>query len=163
MKAKGIIFLIIILCISSVYSQSKTSLIMTRCSKNDKELLSSPSQMNLSNLQNNFNDNQDTMIFVHGFKTSFSDATKNYQASINHLQPALGNLNYVGFHWPGNFLIDFGAAIKNANKSGAYLIYLLQKIQTWYGNSNCKIHIISHSLGARVTLQALKCKRSSLY
>lgn len=143
--------------ISLLLAEQRSSLVMVRCDKgNGYELLSSPSQIDMSGLWNSFNPNVDTIVLVHGFNTSFKGASQSFGASVGYLQSSLGDRNYVGFYWPSDTMLSFGDAVKNANNTGAYLIHVLSEITRWYGSKSKKIHIMSHSLGGRVLLGTLK-------
>ncbi len=127
---------------------------MIRCDK-DEEFLASPSDMQLGELQNSFDTSVDTVVFVHGYQNNFSEAKGAYEGAVPVFKSKIGKRNYVGFHWPSNVLW-FGTAVSNANKSGRYLLHALSSISKWYGNSSRKVHLVTHSLGARVLLNALQ-------
>ena len=132
------------------------SLVMVRCDNDDDDFLSAPSAIDLAPLLQSFNNRVDTMIFVHGFNVSYSGAKDTFTKNTAILKAELGDRNYVGFYWPSDVAPDFTQAIKNANKTTKYLVYVACEISKWYGNNNRQIHIVSHSLGGRVTLGTLK-------
>ena len=152
---KAHVLFVLLLLILSVCVVGQNSPMMVRCdSGNSSTFLSSPSQMNLASLQQSFQSNLDTVIFVHGYLTSYSGAKKNYTKAINIMRPVIGRKNFVGFHWPGKVLW-FGTAVANSNKAGIFLMYLVSKINQWYGGNGHRIHLVVHSLGARTMLTAL--------
>lgn len=130
--------------------------LMVRCDDGgSKEFLGSPEQMNFSALRSGFNPNVDTIIMFHGFKNDFDGCKGSYTAAANVIQSKVGKRNFVGFHWPSNFFIDFGAAVKNADLATPYVIHTLNEIMRLYGNSTHRIHALTHSLGGRVLLSTL--------
>lgn len=149
---KKLFFLLMTVCI--VYASAAGSLVMVR-SDNDENFLSSPSQMNLSALDNSFDKNKDTVIFIHGYMNNFSSCKGTYESAVSAVKTKLGNINYVGFHWPSK-VAWFGTAIERASQSGPFVAYLAQHITNLYKGNGHKIHIISHSLGGHVTLSTLK-------
>lgn len=147
-------FLFLIMVFSCLLLAQSGSLIMVRCD-NDEEFLESPSQMQLGHLQSSFDTSVDTVVFVHGYMTNFDDARGNFEGAVSVLKSKIGKRNYVGFHWPSKVLW-FGTAVTGANTSGRFLLHVLSNISKWYGSSNKRIHLMTHSLGARVLLNALK-------
>ncbi len=134
--------------------------LMVRCDDGgDKEFLSSPDSINLSSLQSGFDPNVDSVVMVHGFLNDFDDCKGSYTATMNTLKPIIGKRNYVGFHWPSKVLW-FGTGVENANKSGEYLVHVLVNMSRWYGTSNRKIHLMTHSLGGRVLLNTLSTNQA---
>lgn len=129
---------------------------MVRCDDGDDGFLGDPSQIKLDQLQAAFNTSIDTVVMVHGFNNSYSAAKDLFGTFVNELKPQLGERNYVGFYWPSDTMPSFGQAVENADKAGAYLAYAMSKISGWYGSSGRKLHLISHSLGGRVSLRAMQ-------
>lgn len=156
------LWLLILLILALPVAQSQDmvatsgSLVMVRSDDGDDGFLNAPSNMVLSKLQQSFNAQVDTVIFVHGFNTSYDGASETFTKNVQLLTPELGNRNYVGFYWPSDLLIDFAQGVANANKAGKYLVYLAAQITRWYGSSNHRIHVLGHSLGARVILSCFK-------
>jgi pimeloyl-ACP methyl ester carboxylesterase len=129
---------------------------MVRCDDGDDGFLGDPSQIKLEQLQAAFNSSLDTVVMVHGFNNSYSAAKDLFSTFVNELQPQLGQRNYVGFYWPSDTMPDFSQAVDNANKAGTYLAHALCQISKWYGGSSRNVHLISHSLGGRVSLRAMQ-------
>ncbi len=156
------LFLVLALFLSSCFlsAQESGSLIMLRCDKAQNTFLDSPTEMNLGTLQKSFDPQADTIIMVHGFHHTFESAQSTYQEVQKILQPQLGNLNFVGFSWPCDLLLDFGKGMKYANTASRYLTHVISQVNSWYGKNGGKIHIMSSSLGNRVTLGALKSNES---
>ena len=92
---------------------------------------------------------------IHGFFTGFNSAKSSFQSAVSSLKPHLGDMNYVGIHWPSDVLW-FGTAVETANQMGPYVTHVMGQIMSWYGNGERKIHLISHSLGGRVLLKTLQ-------
>lgn len=151
--------LLLAICVAFPAAQESDSgsLVMVRCDTGyGDKLLSSPDKMDLSALAQSFNPKVDTIIFIHGFNNSHSSAKESFGKSVGMLKPVLGDRNYVGFYWPSDLLVMFGTAVEHANKSAPFLMHVLSNINSWYGGSNRKIHLMSHSLGGRVLLSTLK-------
>ncbi|PID27149.1 MAG: hypothetical protein CR982_06770 [Candidatus Cloacimonadota bacterium] len=95
------------------------------------------------------------LILVHGYN---KEAKGVYEA----YKEIEGRTNYdivVGFLWTGeDHAIEWYKAKRKANKSARFLKYILKKL--WKANNN--IDLMSHSLGARVTLNALKQSNSRI-
>jgi pimeloyl-ACP methyl ester carboxylesterase len=97
--------------------------------------------------------NKQVLIFVHGHRTRFLKAT----AALSHLSLRAPSATIVGYIWPAHSrkesyaLARTKASTEAADRLQALLI-ALQRL----GNS---IHIISHSMGARLTLHALSLTR----
>jgi len=143
---------VFILFASAVTAQ----VLMVRCDDgSSKEFLSSPEKINLSTISSSFDRNVDTIVMVHGFMTNFEDCKGSYTTTVNSLRPIIGRRNYIGFHWPAKVLW-FGTGVENANKTGAYLVHVLNEITKWYGGNGRKIHMLTHSLGGRVLLNTLE-------
>ena len=129
---------------------------MVTCDKGDNKFVDSPADMDLSNLQSNFDPQLDTIVMVHGFFNTFDSAKESYTAINKVMQTKTGKYNYVGFSWPCNIVLDFGKGVNHANKAGEYLTHLLTEISGWYGSDERRVHVMSSSLGNRVTFSALK-------
>ena len=93
------------------------------------------------------------VIFVHGYNNDAADA----QAGTNAVAGALAANGYggtvVGFSWNGD--VDFEAAEQSANLNGKILANVLLEIKEICPDT--KLHLIGHSLGARVIMVALAC------
>lgn len=155
MKRSLLILIVLFLSVTFVTAQTSKAgtLIMVRC--DDGKDVVSPSRVKISHLQSAFDASKDTVIFVHGFMTNYDDAKDSAGESYKRLVGKLGNINYVGFHWPTKWML-FSTAIDNATKAGACLVHVASKISGWYGGNGGRIHIVTHSLGGRVTLIALQ-------
>ena len=100
------------------------------------------------------------LFLIHGFRTESLGVYKSYQKIRKNIESYLPTrYDYiVGYSWPGgNRLWEWDQAKKAADKTGSSFRFLLESLE-------CEsIDIISHSLGARVALTALKhTKRKSL-
>lgn len=125
---------------------------MVRCDDGSEDThLSSPEDINLIALRN-LNPNKETVVLVHGFNNSYNGAKSSYTTSSKVLHSKMGDVNYVGFYWPSNTWVNFAKAVRNANKSGSYLMHVLAEISKV---TNKRIHFVCHSLGARVILSTL--------
>ena len=97
------------------------------------------------------------LILVHGFRNPLKNVGSAYQALLKGLIDAklMGETGYglvLGFTWPGfETPMGFFPAVPFANRSAGYLRSLLE-----LASRNAKtVDIETHSLGARVALQAL--------
>jgi pimeloyl-ACP methyl ester carboxylesterase len=97
---------------------------------------------------------RDLVVFAHGFKTNFAEATcagENLRADLAGLPEyaASGGPDVFVFGWPGEFsLIFFQLARENADRAGHYLGGVLQNLK------NRRVFLVSHSLGAEVLMTA---------
>ncbi len=96
------------------------------------------------------------VIYIHGFQNDAAGATMNFA----QVETMLGRVGYpgpvYGFSWDSNpGVTQFPDAERSANMNGKVLAKLLKAIKA--SCPGIKIHIITHSLGARVALNALKC------
>lgn len=150
---KKILFLLLLFVFAISYANAAGSLVMVRAD-DDEEFLSSPEKMKFKNLDASFDKNKDTIIIIHGWLNDYKEAKRVCKEVIKPAREVFGNSNYVGFHWPS---LDawFGSAVRHADKAGKYLVHTLIHISKLYNNNGHKIHIFCHSLGARVTLDAL--------
>ena len=148
-------FILCILFCGVVFAQqTANSTIMVRCDDGSEyDFLSAPQDIKLGAMKGAINPNVDTVVFIHGFNNSYSGASSSYSNAFNVMSRELGKMNYVGIYWPSNTL-DFPTAIKRANKSGKYIMHILSEINRQTGG-NSRIHIVCHSLGARVLLNTL--------
>ncbi len=95
-------------------------------------------------------------ILVHGYNNSFHEVCDSYQLIERQLKTHM-NQSYdhvVGYAWPGeDNALEWYQAKSNANGTGRKLRMLLDQLV-----QEVTVDIISHSLGARVVLKALKDK-----
>ncbi|BBM87605.1 DUF726 domain-containing protein [Candidatus Uabimicrobium amorphum] len=146
--------LCILFCGFMFAEQATNSTIMVRCDDGSEyDFLSAPQDIKLGSMKGAINPNVDTVVFIHGFNNSYSGATSSYSNARNVMSKELGNVNYVGIYWPSNTL-DFPTAIKRANKSGKYIMHIVSEINKQTGGKS-RIHLVCHSLGARVVLNTL--------
>lgn len=147
--------------IESADSITNTSTLnMIRCDNGKNDFLASPQDINLNQLQTDFDPECDTIVMIHGFFNDYDSAKNSYENIHGILSQKIDKHNYVGFAWPCNIVLDFGKGIKHANKAGEHLSHVLSTISSWYGNSERKIHLMSSSLGNRVTFSMLKQNQS---
>jgi len=97
------------------------------------------------------------LVLVHGYRNPLKNVAAAYKKLESELRTRglIGPGNYdlaIGFLWPGFAThIGFFAAVPWANRSASYFRSLMQLL-----NSNAHtVDIQTHSLGARVALQAL--------
>lgn len=146
-------FLLLLVIFATAYANAAGSLVMVRADK-DEEYLSSPEKMKFNDLDASFDKSKDTIIIIHGWLNNYKEAKEVCKEVIKPAREVFGNSNYVGFHWP-SLDVWFGSAVHHANKAGKYLVHTLEHITELYKGNGHKIHIFCHSLGARVTLDAL--------
>jgi pimeloyl-ACP methyl ester carboxylesterase len=97
---------------------------------------------------------RDLVVFAHGFRTGFGEATcagENLRAALAGLPSyaASGGPDVFVFGWPGEFsIVSFGSARENATRAGHYLGGVLR------GLKNRRIILVAHSLGAEVVMTA---------
>jgi pimeloyl-ACP methyl ester carboxylesterase len=97
---------------------------------------------------------RDLVVYVHGFRTNFAEATcagENLRADLAGLPEydASGGPDVFVFGWPSEFsLIFFQWARENADRAGHYLGGVLQQLK------NRRVFLVSHSLGAEVIMTA---------
>lgn len=96
------------------------------------------------------------VIYIHGFQNDAAGATKNF-AQVETMLAQVGYPGRVyGFSWDSNpGVTQFPDAERSANLNGKVLAKLLKAIKA--SCPGIQINIITHSLGARVALSALKC------
>ncbi len=104
------------LCISFIFLGTvfaENPLNLLHCGDGNNEFLSSPNDMDLGQLQSSFNAELDTVVMVHGFRNTAQSAKKSYQAIYKVMAPQI-QLNYIGFSWPCDFLLEFGKGMEHA-------------------------------------------------
>jgi pimeloyl-ACP methyl ester carboxylesterase len=109
------------------------------------------------------------VILVHGFNNSTSEATESYGSMIGQLHRNLpaGGLTRLGpiweFHWPGDqasrslpvaMIKGYKKSLAEVERVGELLAQFLARRPRWQ-----RVSIVAHSMGCRVTLEALKHAR----
>lgn len=106
-------------------------------------------------------DKRHVLVLVHGYRNPMPGVASAYRVVERRLRVArlLGEGGYdevVGFLWPGfETMAGFVFALPWANRSAGYLRTLLASL----GRSALTVDVQTHSLGARVALQALAFPR----
>ena len=99
--------------------------------------------------------NSNSLILVHGYNNEQLEVHDAYQVieeKINNILPGVYD-NIIGYSWPGgDHGYEWWHGKKRANSVARMFRSLLQTIS----NDANNVDIMSHSLGARVTLKALK-------
>ncbi|WP_018609501.1 DUF726 domain-containing protein [Uliginosibacterium gangwonense] len=93
-------------------------------------------------------------ILVHGYNNEFFEVCDAYQIMETEIHTNLPNTydEVIGYTWPGgDHKLEWWDAKSRANAVARRFRQLLETLQ-----NNSTIDIISHSLGARVSLKALK-------
>lgn len=92
-------------------------------------------------------------ILIHGYHTGYQNAMDAYSLIENKCKAVGIGDNFIGFLWPGSpIALGFFPAISRATKAGECLLELLWALN----QAGCTITVETHSLGARVALQAIK-------
>jgi esterase/lipase superfamily enzyme len=93
-------------------------------------------------------------ILIHGYNNECHEVYDSYQIIDEHLRQFSNPYDIVvGFSWPGgNSTLEWWDAVRRANAVGRKFRHLLEQIK----HISTSIDLISHSLGARVCLKALK-------
>jgi esterase/lipase superfamily enzyme len=143
-------------------------MILASCRKNFTSTLSlAPLQMrdssgapfDLASAPSRFNKGQKVCILVHGFHTKYEGAVGAYAEVEANSKAAGMDYTFIGFLWPGSpIAAGFFPAISRATEAGEALFLLIWKLKLF----GCEITIETHSLGARVCLEALKISKSTL-
>ncbi len=96
------------------------------------------------------------VIYIHGFQNDAEGATSNFNQAESILRAGGFAGPVYGFSWdsdPG--VTKFDIARESANLNGKVLAQLTNDIKR--SCPGIRVNIITHSLGARVALQAMKC------
>jgi esterase/lipase superfamily enzyme len=93
-------------------------------------------------------------ILIHGYNNEYHEVYDSYQIIDEHLRQFSNPYDLViGFSWPGgNSTFEWKDAVRRSNAVGRKFRHLLEQIR----QEATGIDLISHSLGARVCLKALK-------
>jgi esterase/lipase superfamily enzyme len=105
-----------------------------------------------SHLSGRIGSNRDILLYVHGFNT-------NYDESRFRLAQIVEDGRFGGvpvlFTWPStNNLLDYGAARESATVSRDALAKLIRQLTETPGVG--RVHILAHSMGAWLTMEALR-------
>ena len=104
-----------------------------------------------------------SVVFAHGYNTSFAEAIGRGNELCGRLESIIGktNFNKIKFYtfcWRGDLgLTAFGAADESAsNTAPVFAIFLSQVAGAGSSPEPRKLILVTHSLGARVSLEALR-------
>ncbi len=91
-------------------------------------------------------------ILIHGYHNNLDEAVESYHViEANLVKNSFPYKRILGFLWPGSFFaLDFKIAEWRANTAGKKLADIVEQL----AEANITIDIQTHSLGARVALQA---------
>lgn len=96
------------------------------------------------------------VIYIHGFQNTAGAATGNFNTAATRLADAGYTGTVYGFSWDSNPGVNkFDTARISADLNGKVLAQLLLDIKR--SCPDTKVNVLTHSLGARVALKALKC------
>jgi esterase/lipase superfamily enzyme len=101
------------------------------------------------------------LVLVHGYRNPIRNVLESYEKLERELarRALIGEGHYdlvIGFLWPGfQTRVGFFPAVPWANRSAAYLRALVEQLN----ESAHTVDVQTHSLGARVALQALAFER----
>jgi esterase/lipase superfamily enzyme len=96
--------------------------------------------------------NRDLLLYVHGFNTSYDEARFRLAQIVD--DGRFGGVPVL-FTWPSaNSLLDYGAAKESATISRDALAKLIRKLSETPGVG--RLHILAHSMGAWLTMEALR-------
>jgi esterase/lipase superfamily enzyme len=113
----------------------------------------------LSSWVQGLNKNARICILVHGYNNNFHEVCDSYHLIDKQIQTTMPGAydHVVGYTWPGedNFL-EWYQAKSNANGAGRKFRMLINQMPASF-----TVDVISHSLGARVVLKALKDRDST--
>jgi esterase/lipase superfamily enzyme len=96
--------------------------------------------------------NRDILLYVHGFNTSYDDSRFRLAQVVD--DGRFGGLPVL-FTWPSaGSLLDYGAAKESATASRDVLAKLIRELAETPGVG--RVHILAHSMGAWLTMEALR-------
>ncbi|HET6379394.1 MAG TPA: alpha/beta fold hydrolase [Methylocella sp.] len=96
--------------------------------------------------------NRDILLYVHGFNTSYDEARFRLAQIVSDAR--FGGLPIL-YTWPATgSLLDYGAAKENATIARDPLSRLLRRLSEVPGAG--RIHILAHSMGAWLAMEALR-------
>lgn len=99
------------------------------------------------------------LFLIHGYNVNYAGVIAAYcevEANLRKyrlLGPEAKYQDLVGVLWPGHTALGFAPAIYSANRTGDRLAAVLAQLR------GCRITLETHSLGARVALQAARVLR----
>ncbi|ACK50044.1 protein of unknown function DUF900 hydrolase family protein [Methylocella silvestris BL2] len=105
-----------------------------------------------THLSGRIGSNRDVLLYVHGFNTSYDESRFRLAQIV-----ADGRFGGVAvlFTWPStNNLLDYGAAKENATISRDALAKLIRQLTD--APDVGRVHILAHSMGAWLTMEALR-------
>ncbi len=105
-----------------------------------------------SHLSGRVGSNRDVLVYVHGFNTGYDEARFRLAQIVE--DGRFGGVPVL-FTWPStNNLLDYGAAKENATISRDALAKLIRQL---IGTPDVgRVHILAHSMGAWLTMEALR-------
>lgn len=96
--------------------------------------------------------NRDVLLYVHGFNTSYDDARFRLAQVVD--DGRFGGVPIL-FTWPAaGSLLDYGAAKESATASRDVLAKLIRQLAETPAIG--RVHILAHSMGAWLTMEALR-------
>ncbi len=105
-----------------------------------------------SHLSGRVGSNRDVLLYVHGFNTGYDEAR--FRLAQIVLDGRFGGVPAL-FTWPStNNLLDYGAAKENATISRDALAKLIRELTETPDVG--RVHILAHSMGAWLTMEALR-------
>ena len=105
-----------------------------------------------SHLSGRIGSNRDILLYVHGFNTSYDESR--FRLAQIALDGRFGGVPVL-FTWPStNSLLDYGAAKESATVSRDALARLIRQLTETPGVG--RVHILAHSMGAWLTMEALR-------
>ncbi len=105
-----------------------------------------------THLSGRIGSNRDILLYVHGFNTSYDEARFRLAQIVE--DGRFGGVPVL-FTWPAtNSLLDYGAAKENATISRDALAKLMRQLSETPGVG--RVHILAHSMGAWMTMEALR-------
>ncbi len=105
-----------------------------------------------SHLSGRIGSNRDILLYVHGFNTSYDELRFRLAQIVE--DGRFGGVPVL-FTWPStNSLLDYGAAKESATVSRDALAKLIRQLTETPGVG--RVHILAHSMGAWLTMEALR-------
>lgn len=105
-----------------------------------------------SHLSGRIGSNRDILLYVHGFNTSYDESRFRLAQIVE--DGRFGGVPVL-FTWPStNSLLDYGAAKESATVSRDALAKLIRQLTETPGVG--RVHILAHSMGAWLTMEALR-------